>query len=89
MHLIIPDKILNKIVQYFYKKKTGKIIDFQVHKGINKLKYFHYKKAIDNSNLKIKFFKVIIKGEKYKITKLPMIKNLFIKKIIIILQKPF
>jgi len=81
MHLIIPDKILNKIVEYFYRLKNNREIKFNVHEGINKLKLYQYKSIFHNSGFYVKSFKTNHSYFEYQIKN--RMKNLRLAKILI------
>ncbi len=89
MHIIIPDSFLNKMVKYYYRKKHGKELNFDVHEGINKLKYSEYKEIIDRSGFEVVLFRTPFKKNNvsFILSKVPIVNNFFINTITIILKK--
>lgn len=53
MHLVIPERFLNDLVGYFSKKTANKPKEFDIHKGLNKLRLTDYKNVFYNSGLSV------------------------------------
>lgn len=82
MHLLVPDEVLNGVVRFFYKRKTGKEKEFNIYEGINKLKLSDYKQIFSLSGLTVEMLKA-----KNRMRMFPFLADYFTTHITVILVK--